>query len=475
MYGKILFVAMCGAMVAGHALAADLSAPGGAIPAYFAREIVATPAAPRQLATSASPHTRLDWNVGYSFSDSEVRHVRVEASDNLRFGINTTVTLSGSGVAGSLNGLGTRVLTFSVTSPAGASQAIVHSDTFTLSGDHVVTGTEADVTVLVALYDLPSQAQTGGEAGRVAGSAFSGRYLSFAPSYRLTATATTDVAAVEAVPPYGSFIPRHPVTYTSRAGIGSDGATGISYGLRDPDGAGPQTAPFGVDGEPVTLDELLSPDTTITVRGDFSPTASAGETPFDIFARARTWLVVPASVLTASTATYPVGNMAFANAYLELHRRSGNLIEQSEYFATLNAAAADPTVYAVSDIHGVRLGEIVRNGTQLQAPLAQLPEGWLSRLVLTNTGDTGHAYTIRVLGERGNTIDTDRLTGMVPARGTVVIEDLDKVLTGFTGRSRATLDVAVAGPGSHVQGLYQIVNPGKGSISNHVLVRPGTN
>ena len=49
------------------------------------------------------------------------------------------------------------------------------------------------------------------------------------------------------------------------------------------------------------------------------------------------------------------------------------------------------------------------------------------------------------------------------------------MLTGFTGAPRATLNVTVAGPTKQIQGLYQIVNPDSGSISNHVMVRPGTN
>ena len=124
----------------------------------------------------------------------------------------------------------------------------------------------------------------------------------------------------------------------------------------------------------------------------------------------------------------------------------------------------------------MKVGNIVRNGTQLQAPLAQVPGGWISRLVLTNTGNADRAYRIKVLSETGNVVGTDNLTGTVPANGTRVIEDLGKVLTGFSGPNRrATLVVAVSGPNGQIQGLYQIVNPDQGSISNHVLVRPGTN
>ena len=79
-------------------------------------------------------------------------------------------------------------------------------------------------------------------------------------------------------------------------------------------------------------------------------------------------------------------------------------------------------------------------------------------------------------GERASAaISTGNLTGIVPAGKTLVIDDLKTVLTGFSAAPRATINVTVAGPNNQIQGLYQIVNPDKGSISNHVLVRPGSN
>jgi hypothetical protein len=80
------------------------------------------------------------------------------------------------------------------------------------------------------------------------------------------------------------------------------------------------------------------------------------------------------------------------------------------------------------------------------------------------------------MGEAGNTIGTDNTTGTVPANGTVVV-DLTTVMTSFTAgkQRRGTLNVTVAAPNTQIQGLYQIVNANSGSISNHVMVRPGLN
>jgi hypothetical protein len=132
--------------------------------------------------------------------------------------------------------------------------------------------------------------------------------------------------------------------------------------------------------------------------------------------------------------------------------------------------------YEIADVSNVDVGAIVRNGTQLQAPLAQLPSGWLSRVALTNTGSIARPYQIEVMGETGVTFTTDatKLTGSIPANGTKVI-DLNQVITGFSAGSRGTVNVNVSAPNNQIQGLYQIVNPTAGSISNHVMVRPGTN
>jgi hypothetical protein len=58
----------------------------------------------------------------------------------------------------------------------------------------------------------------------------------------------------------------------------------------------------------------------------------------------------------------------------------------------------------------------------------------------------------------------------------LLVINLGDVLGGFgTTPPRGTFLVTAAGPNNQIQGLYQIVNPANGTISNEGMVRPGTN
>ena len=466
---KVLAAAIVGSLfAAGGAAAADLSA-NPVVPAYFAKEIVIpNTTTGRQITTSASAATQLNWDIKYNFSANEVRYVRLECSQTIKFDPASTVSISNAAaLIGSVNGLGTNVVTFSLTSdPTGAAD-IVDTDTLTFSGDHFITSTASDVSCTASLYDQPSQAQAGGSAGLIQNATSSGTYLKFADSYELVADATEHVADVEADPSFSAFLLDANTTLTT-ASLG--GGT-IAYRLKDPDGSGAQTATFGITGAPVTLATLLAAGTTLQVAGDFSLVANAAAPLYTGAALTRAQLNgANANALTASLATYNVGNTGFVGASFALTENTDSIAE-AEYTATLKAVAATPADYAVKDVTA-KFGAIVRNGTELQAPLAQIPDGWLSRLVLTNTGSVARPYSIKVLTEDGVTVTTGTLTGTIPANGTKVINDLKEV---FTGNNRATLVVSVAGPTKQIQGLYQIVNPEKGSVSNHALIRPGTN
>ncbi len=115
------------------------------------------------------------------------------------------------------------------------------------------------------------------------------------------------------------------------------------------------------------------------------------------------------------------------------------------------------------------------NGVILQAPLAQSPAGWLCRTVLTNTGADAANFGVTILSETGITVTPNTTSGVIPANGTLVNSCSDFLSNITGGAPRVTFVFTVNAPSDNIQGLYQIVNGATGSISNHVMVRPGTN
>lgn len=482
---KILATAIVGGLFASAAQAqVNLSATGGSTAVTYASElIVANPTTGLDLTAAAA--NELQSNLRYNFSSNEVRFVRIECASNIRFAAGTTVALAaGSGVAtdltgatiGSVNGIGTNVITFSVTSGTGLLK----------SGNQIVIGGPRNITSTAggacsySLYDQPSQAAAGGAAGLI--TTVSGPYLAFAPSYtlRVQGGATGAVADVSASPSFSTF-----VNSATASALNANASLGnVRFDLVSLAGATPTPAqPLLADGAlPASLATFIGTGSNHVVTGDFSLAANADGTYtgaalsrvyFATSAACPTAGAVSASALTASTATFNI-NATPVNLFFCVQRRSGNLITASTYTQSFNAVSAAPTVYSATNRGPVSLGSITRNGSELQAPLVQVPAGWLSRIALTNTSSVARAYNFTAQSETGTTVALgSAATGTIPANGTVVLSVAD--IATFTGQPRGTLNVSIAAPTEQIQGLYQIVNPASGSISNHVMVRPGSN
>ncbi|QCO67079.1 hypothetical protein E5843_03510 [Luteimonas yindakuii] len=468
---KVLAAAIVGGLFAGSAHAAvDISAPASA-PSPAVR-IAAESVVPANGLVVANTGNALDLvsRLGYSFSNGEVRYARVECSDNMEF-TSGAVALSGAGTPGAINGLNTNAIYFSIT----ATGATLTADsTLTINGARTVDSKD-NVSCTYGLYDEPSQAQAGGTNGRIA--TFTGNYLTFAQSYDIVTTPGTSIADVEANPSFSLFDTDE--LYTS---IGA-----FRYGLVGNLGTTPaRTTPIDpADGVAVTLTDMMGTGTALVFTGDFSAAANATGNAWTGEALNRVFIAptaagcdsftagtdFAANSLSATTARFTVNNNSRSGVLCLVSRGGGYAIPASDYTVALDAVATG-TAFVATDIAAKDLGSIERNGTELQAPLAQIPNDWFSRVVLTNTSGTARSYSINVLTEEGVTVTTGTLTGMVPANGTKVIENVREI---FTGANRATLVVNVAGPDKSIQGLYQIVNPSQGSISNHVMVRPGTN
>lgn len=456
---KVLVAAVIGGLFAGNAGAVDLSAGNAAAVdatvGVYAKELKTGTTNATYVTLTASAGNEITWVSGLNYSPSEMKYVRVEAAPHVLFQSftpNVSGATTGGLTAGAVNGVGTNVITFSVTADAvdGASADAVFDLPAVLKLKSI-----ADSTIKVSLYDTASQAQQGGTNGLNTFGSFSGNYIAFDSSLKWVSTAQTATAAVSANPSYSQFLVANALVNTA--------VLNTSLGLAT-------TGTLAANGIAVALNDLLdttSGKSSIVVKGDFSYLADE-DGDFD---PAQVLGAGGAVELAADTAVFDVGTSAFQVTKLQTATWKP-VISATSYTASLDAVPVAGSGYNVPVLADKAVGSIVRDGTTLQAPFVQIPENWKSRLVLTNTGSVARTYTISLMKVNGEAVTAGTLTGTIPAKGTTAIDDLKTV---FTGNNRATLNVDVAAPSNQIQGLYQIVNPEKGSISNHVLVRPGSN
>jgi hypothetical protein len=460
---NVLVAAIAGTLfAAGNAAAVDFTNSPATGVAEFAKEIK-TSATLADATIFSGVGLQIDWVSGYAYSPEEVRYVRIEAPAHVVFQAGTAVAVRTAGggaastdlVPGAINGLGSNVLYFSVT--ADDTNGAAADLEFRLTAVAKVTEIK-DADVKISLYDQPSQANNGGTTGLIAAGSVSGDYFKFKNSLSWDNDPNTRVSDVEADPSFTLFEGGYDYAYLN------DYLAIVDNGTRAAD-----STFLGV----ADLVDTANGQSWVHISGDWSWVAT--EDGFDDAGSLNNvYWDDAAEKLTATKASFDLNNGYTSYLYAEKDITAdwNTTIAESEYFASLEAKAKTPAAYNAPTLPEVKVGEIVRNGTELQAPLAQIPAGWLSRLVLTNTSGAERSYNIQVLTEAGVTVTEGTLTGTIPANGTKVIDDLKTV---FTGSNRATLVVNVAGPDNAIQGLYQIVNPEKGSISNHVLVRPGSN
>jgi hypothetical protein len=390
--------------------------------------------------------------LGYNFSDGEVRYGRLECTTNMTIGSPVVADDSADITLGAINGAGTPALFFSITAldsvttdPMQATAGVV------LSLDSTNTLLDkSNVNCAFSIYDQPSQAQAGGPTGRIYTTGFK-PFVDRKKSFAFTSAGGRSTADVQADPAYTAFV-------ANDRDFGS-----LTFGLSTAAAAG---TVLDQDGSAITLADIFAATTTVEVSGAYDAATTVA------------WAGTNANPLTDTKATWTGAALDLAvdgvTGNLTFNEDGTSEIAVSDYSAMLTVETN--TGYEASDESLTDVGEIDRNGTELQAPLVQLPGGYMSRVVLTNTGGVDRPYRISFQYEDGNGATEKNLTGKILGNKTSVV-DLTNVLSDFTqaGNRRATLKVIVDAPNNQIQGLYQIVNPTYGSVSNHVMVRPGTN
>lgn len=459
---------------------AEVTIPGTS-PVTYAEEIV-LPSSGAVLtnagASSSSPGI-LDINatLNYAMSPGEVRYARLECGSSSVFNFPATVTVSVGATSitpGAVNGLGTNGMYFSLTAstsggaPASASVLVKMGDPKLL--------TETNVSCTFSLYDQPSNAATGGATGRIPGVGGTGPYIAFTPAFFLEVydsnTTTADVAA-----PNGAFT-------AFLDGVGPPPSTAAQIGILK---SGIHANVLKLNGEQANFNELLAAGTNLVVTGNYGAVGASG---------VQLWTSLGGPIGcydgsgTPTNGTLDAGNTTATFAYPSPSAPSGPFtaystlcydvdgvtpIAASLYDGDFNPVSN--TGYSVSSTiaNGPTIGEIIRNGTELRAPLVQRPGGWTGRVVLFNVGNADRDYTINIVDEEGNPAVDGTLTGTI-LKNSIKVLDINTIIAGFATNppARAGLQVFVGAPSNEIEGLFQLINTTTGSPTNYVMVRPTT-
>jgi hypothetical protein len=393
--------------------------------------------------------------VGFGTSAGATRYVRFDLT-NAKFKVAvaaTQITMSNAaGSAASVTVASGGATTDSyviaqMTSPAVGGLAAADNVAFGLgtAGGIVVTSVGADASIAYSLYDTAADAVNGTATGRLSNQTESIAKFGAGLKYTVTTGTNTAIVANEFKKFTGAVVD---------APLGS-----VTLGVN---------ASFTAAGVSVTLGDLVAAGTKLTVAGDFSAANSATSGGVYLGSAAGCTVSI-AGTLNAGKTSANINVDANAQAAINVcYTVTGATVVpvlDTTVALTVTAAAGS----TAASVAAQALGNIKHDGTTMVAPLAQVPAGWISRLVLSNHGTTSRTYTVTAISESGNTVT---LTGAAAsgtlASGTTTVVDLAGLLTA-TGAARSSLKVIVSGPQSEIDGLYQIVNSTSGSVSNHVL------
>lgn len=433
---KLLVAAIAGLVASANAGAIELGDPA----LVYASEI-------KNNVNITLPGTgTIDFALGYNFSAGEVRYGRFECDGDVNINAASVTESSPDISVGAVNGQGTDALFFSITAADpitdanGTSDDVISIDPATLT-----LLTKNNVECAFSIYDQPSQAQAGGLTGRIYTTGEE-TIITRSSGVVFSTSFGKAIADVSANPAYTDFV----------AGNGAFGTLTFQA----------KTGVLDIDGTQITLGDIYANTTDVVLTGDFSA------------AQAVSWGAAAQDVAPTDVSAkfdFDADQLADGETGTLTYIANGaDEINESIFAATLDAVFN--ANFEGTDLNLPNVGEIERNGVELQAPLVQTTAGFVSRIALTNTGNVARSYAIRVINEAGNAlaVDSTATTGTIPANGQKVI-DLNSVITGFTTLPRGAVIVTVDAPDTTIQGLYQIVNPANGAISNETMVRPGTN
>jgi hypothetical protein len=288
----------------------------------------------------------------------------------------------------------------------------------------------------------------------------------------------------------------------------SAGTAGTSKGVLGSVLVSTETAPKGRDGSAaVTLNDLLSNaavgslfvdgnmaaassvflatsntcGTSVAV-GAFTASSAATGSVAAVEPRQSATIALPASLASA-----PYGATSASAGYLCYTAdtaTTASQIAKATVYGKITLVASGNATGITQQTTKQLMGTVTRDGTTLQAPFVQTTSGYVSRIVLTNSGDSDATYTGTVYpgmnldGTFTNTVKDAgtttgagaSLTGTIKAKGQVIIEG--NSMPQFTNATRGWISFDIGGVNSAINGVYQFGNPTTGAFTNTNMVRP---
>lgn len=466
---QTLAFAVVGALAAGNASAGAVINTANTV---YAKEI----------AMPATLTVNVNWNLGYNFNDSELRYACVKLTGATPVAgtvqpdiFDETSAPATDMTVGAVNVNG-NVAFFTLTSDILNGQA-THDYTVDLSAlEFEVPNQNTTVTATVGLYDNPAAAGVCDPASPqlIAGTGDTKQLISFKPSFAFEIDPNKATASVDNMPTsFAGF--KFPV-----AGVSSNADEArLAYAELTQINVGNLKA----DGTPIALTDIFPNAATLTVEGDFGDWLTTAEFDGNVGTVAATadsakWTVDPTALgadfwVYANSSSEEEIAPGIYTAKLAVTPNVGYDLGEGDNEPVVLMPSVDESLNNsdnTTEDNSAIAGQIVQDGVRLQAPLVQVPEGWLSRVVITNTGKKDRTFFLKVYSEDGNAITTGQLTGYTVKAESTFVLDMDGVLTGFTGSPRGTVVAVVAGPEKEIKGLYQIVNTSSQSLSNYVMV-----
>ena len=443
---------LAAAVVLGLALSASASAGtlNGSSPSAnnLAPETVPATGAVNLSNAAATGAWNIVANISYSLSATEFRAARFECSNAQLDASKVTVASSSAGTSVGVPNQAGGAVVVSLTQGAAAGAA---TDTLTLTINApggVQLATPAASNCTYSLYTSPADAINANLSQRIYTTG-SQPWLTFLPTLSVVAgTQNTQYTNFNTTPvQFAQFSRTAPGPHFSNTvGMMNSYTFSVLPSSYDKDGNAVTGIPAGAYMALTTQGLASGSSVTLNTASNCSNPATS------------TFANSPAGFTASLT------GVAVATPYYLCYSVPGTT-------AVPNGTWTANVVSGASSNGPIPAGVVTQDGTTWQATLAQNPNGYQSRIVMTNMGSTAANYSLSLIGPDGT---AQVSTGTLPAnRQTSIPTNWDVHALGVNNDPnsfRATANVFVTSNPNQVKAMYQIVNTTTGSISNSQMI-----